>query len=145
MPRVGMLIIAVLLAAAPAAGQFFGGSASGDKVTFILCHGVDCYPRADATNRYIITAKSKPQKCFVTAKVPPQGAAITVDILINGSVSIFPAAAKLTIPAGGTAVYSTTSFVAGTQFQEGDYLTASVVSVGTSTAGRDVTAVCSMK
>lgn len=125
-------------------GTASGGSGGPERATFAMCIGVPCIVANNITNRYIAVGTSTIQKCYVTAKVPPVGSNLIVDILKNG-VSIFPAGTgnKLNLtPSGG--VTSVTNFFSNS-LAENDLLTVSVLQVGSTFQGQDVTATCKMQ
>lgn len=125
-------------------GTASGGSGGPERATFAVCIGVPCMVASNITNRYVAVSSSTIQKCYLTAKIPPVGSNLVVDILKNG-VSIFPAGNgnKLNLtPSGG--VTSVTSFFSSS-LSENDLLTVSVLQVGSTFQGQDVTATCKMQ
>lgn len=136
------LLIAFLFPLFAAADFFGGGGGAAEKVSFILCQNAACNAGTDLTNRVIFTQKLKPTACYATAKTPPVGAALVIDIRRN-AVSVF-SGSKLSIPSGGTAVYSQTGF-AFSKTAVGDVFTVDIVSIGATNPGQDVTVVCAFK
>jgi hypothetical protein len=119
----------------------FGGSA--DKVTFALCLGSPCATGTNLTNPYIVTAPGQLTACYIDAGTVPTGASLIVDIHRNGT-TIFPASPKLVFPDGGAGPIKTNVF-AQTALAEFDVLTVDIDQVGSSDAGQDVSAVCTIQ
>jgi hypothetical protein len=138
-----LLLLAFIALSCPAFAQFFGGGAAENRVTFVLCPGSPCTAGTDQSNRFIVTAKkAKWLKCYITAKVAPSGGPLIVDVRKN-AVSIF-GATKLVFPADGAGVY-TQSVFSSLALAEGDLISVDLLTIGPSTSGQDVTAVCTFK
>jgi len=110
-----------------------------DKVTFVICNEADCAVASDVTNHWIAAASGTFRECFATAKIAPTGASLIMRINLNG-VNIF--SSNLTIPAGSTAVISTTAFSATNTVVQEDLLTIDITQIGSVVAGQTVTVMC---
>lgn len=117
-------------------------SATSTRATWALCLGVPCVVQTDVTNWYIVTNSTAFQRCYFSSKTAPVGASLAVDVKKNGTTSIFGADPKPTLASGvtGPSLFTITSPLA---LVAGDYLTIDITSIGTTTAGLDVTLVCS--
>lgn len=137
--------LALLLAASgllsPARAQFWGGK-SDERITFVLCIGVDCAPGQNLTSPWISFSKGKVTVCKATAKTPPAGDDIIIDVKVNGA-SIF-GAVKLVIPDGSGAVTTQKTF-ANPNLAEDDLVTVDIVQVGAVTRGKDLSVACKIE
>ena len=113
-----------------------------DKVTYALCLGTPCATGTNLTNPFIVTAAGQLTNCFIAAKTAPTGADLIVDINRNGT-SIF-GATKLVLPAGQTGPVTQNGF-ASTALTELDKLTVDIDQIGSTVAGQDVSAVCTVE
>lgn len=112
-----------------------------DKATWGLCTGTDCATGTNITSQWIATQTQTITKCYISAKTPPTGASLTVDVLKNAVTSIF-AAGSFSLPAGTSTVVTTTALSSAAALVEGDYLSIDIEGVGSGTKGKDVIVVC---
>ena len=119
-----------------------GTSASiGAKASWALCLSVPCTVGTDVANWYLVNVASAFGSCAVASKTAPVGAALSFDILQNGTTSIYGASTKPTLATGvtGPSVFPIASPLI---LAAGDYLTVSITSAGSSVPGLDVSLVC---
>lgn len=110
--------------------------------TWSVCSGAPCTTGTNLTNQYIVAANSAAVQCYAAAKTAPVGSALIVDVLRNGSISIF-GPTQLVLPAGQTTA-NTSTFTAPT-LTAGDRLTFDIVQIGSTAAGQDVTITCRLQ
>lgn len=143
MAKLAQLFLTLALLTPFARAQFFGGGGGGDKATFAFCLDAPCATGTNVTNRYIVTARGKFEKCWISANVAPLTTPLTIDIKRNGVASVFTT--KLSLPAGQQGPVSSTAFDSNNRLLDaGQFLTLDVTSVGTGTAGQDVTVSCTI-
>lgn len=121
--------------------RFLSAAATGTaKFTFVICNGTPCSPQTEVTNRLIVTDDTTVERCWIAAKSAPVGADLIVDILKNGTTSIF-GAGQMHLTAGQSGPQQTATFTSPA-LQAGTYLTLSITQVGTTDPGQDVTVAC---
>lgn len=120
----------------PAAG------ASGGQLTatFLLCAG-PCVANETSNWKWTSPAAVTFTSCTVDAVTYPTGAAITVDILRQGTTTVFSTTVP-TLSTGGTTYNTQTGMSAAAALTTGQYLTAKMLTVGSTVAGQFVNLVC---
>ncbi len=110
------------------------------KVTFLLCAG-PCVLNETTEWHWTATESVTFSTCFIDAATYPTGAALTVDVLKNGTTTIF-SGAKLVL-ADGSSAYSTQSGMAvAATLAAGDYLIGKVTTIGSTIPGQFVNVAC---
>ena len=143
------LLLIGAVSARPLMAQMFGGGARAgaaavpyrDKASWGLCTSGTCSVAADLTVPYIVVAPATIGKCYAQAKTAPTGADLIFDVLRNGTTSIF-GGGQFHLTAGAST--ATTSTFAAPILSEGDTLSVSIAQVGSTTAGGNVSLVCTL-
>jgi hypothetical protein len=120
-----------------------GGGGGALEYGMTICAG-GCYANETSTWKRPAPGNKTVTGCIMDAVTYPTGAALAVDVLKNGTTSIF-ATTVLTIADGGTAYNEQTSMSAAASLAKGDYLIAKVLTVGSTVAGDKVTVVCTVE
>ena len=79
--------------------------------------------------------------CLLDAQTYPTGAAVTVDVLKNGSTTIFSSTVP-TLADGSSSYNEQTGMAAAATLNKGDYLVAKVLTVGSTTPGHFINLIC---
>lgn len=116
--------------------------ASGSTITatFLLCAG-PCTVNETSNWKWSAPADATVTSCVIDAQTYPTGAAITVDVLKGGTTSIFSSTVP-TLSAGSSAYNEQTGMSAAATLSKGDFLTAKVLTIGSSVAGQYVNVIC---
>jgi len=118
-----------------------GGSGTGQiTATFLLCAG-PC--TVDETSNWKWTAPfaATLTSCTIDAMTYPTGAAVTVDVLQQGTTTIFSSTVP-TLAAGGTTFNTQTGMSAAAVLTTGQYLIAKVLTAGSTVPGQFVNVAC---
>lgn len=146
-------IIDIVSATAPINGQVLtatsgtaatwqtpSGGSSIITSTFLLCAG-PCTVNETSNWKWSAPADATITSCVIDAQTYPTGAAITVDVLKGGTTSIFSSTVP-TLSAGSSAYNEQTGMSAAATLSKGDFLTAKVLTIGSSVAGQYVNVIC---
>lgn len=121
-----------------------GSDAGRYRATWLLCIGTDCAIGTNLTARYLVTTSGILTSCWITAKTAPTGAAIEVDINLNGATTVFGVGNELALAAGTTGPTESTTFDAPS-VDAGEYLTIDLDQIGSAIAGKDVSISCTIQ
>jgi hypothetical protein len=105
-----------------------------------LCGAANCSVSMDVAYSYIVTVAQSVDKCYAYAKTGPTGADMLVDLLKNGTDSIFTT--RLTIAADANAGTSTAFNAFAADLAEGDFLELVIDQVGSTLPGRYLSVTC---
>lgn len=108
--------------------------------TFLLCAG-PCTVGETSNWKWTAPFALTVQSCTIDAMTYPTGADMTVDILRQGTTTIF-SGAVMTLPAGGVTFQTNSGMAAAASLTAGQFLTASVTGIGSTIPGQFVNVVC---
>ena len=109
-----------------------------------ICAG-GCYTNETSVWKRPAPGAKTVTACVADAVTYPTGGDLIVDVLKNGTTTIFQAAGKLTFTAGATTYIEQTSMAAAATLAKGDYLIAKVTQAGATIAGDKLTVVCTVE
>lgn len=119
-----------------------GGGSGGGKITatFLLCAG-PCTANETSNWKWSAPFAVTFTGCVIDAQTYPTGAAITVDVLKAGTTTIFSSSVP-TLAAGSSSFSTQTGMAAAAALNQGNYLVAKVLTVGSTQAGQFINLVC---
>jgi hypothetical protein len=119
------------------------GPTGSGEIPFILCAG-PCVANETTYFKLPFRSARNVTGCIIDAVEYPTGSALTVDVLKNGTTSIF-SSTVLTLASGSSSWSEQTGMSAAAVLAKGDYLLPKVLTIGSTIPGQYVTVVCTVE